>query len=321
MKSNFSQTNDYWVKYGVIVRQEKMVPWLVTSAGPCCAVLTDDNNIARLYVTGRDALGRSRIGLVNFDLERGRVLSISRDAVLTLGERGAFDENGTSYPYIVRGDAGDLMYYTGWVQGVQVPWYNDLGVALKSGHEEIFHRISRSPLPLRSDSDFIGIGSTCVVREQSKWLMWYTRFERWGAPGEHRHFYNIKHATSVDGVSWKQSEGACIDFSSNQEFAIAKPCVLNIEGTYFMWYTHRGSHYMPGLAVSDDGASWERIDDCVGISLSDSGWDSEMLCYPFVMQRGNDLFMFYNGNGYGASGLGYARTTIEKMLKRVHARN
>ena len=59
-------------------------------------------------------------------------------------------------------------------------------------------------------------------------------------------------------------------------------------------------------AESKDGISWERKDDKVGIDVSESGWDSEMICYPFVFEHKGQKYLLYNGNGYGKTGLGYA---------------
>ena len=52
-----------------------------------------------------------------------------------------------------------------------------------------------------------------------------------------------------------------------------------------MWYSIR-SHNRPyriGYAESGDGQHWERRDDAVGIQASSEGWDSEMICYPCVV--------------------------------------
>jgi hypothetical protein len=308
-----------WTKSGCILKPTPSIAWLSNGAGPCFArIHPDDHNIAQLYVTGRDSKNRSNIGMVTFDLRDEKVLDISAQPVMPLGEKGSFDENGTSYPYIVSHDGKDYLYYTGWIQGVQVRWYNDLGVAV-STDGVTFKRISRAPLPLRNDADFIGIGSTCVIKHKSHWHMWYTRFDRWGYnPGDHEHYYNIKHAISADGIDWKTNPEVCIDFSHPDEYAIAKPCVMWIRDRFVMWYSYRGDAYRAGLAISPDGQQWRRLDERVGIMASADGWDSDMLCYPFVLARGEDFFMFYNGNGYGASGLGLARTERSTILEMIN---
>lgn len=119
-------------------------------------------------------------------------------------------------------------------------------------------------------------------------------------------------------MTWIPEGPMCIDFASPAKYAIAKPCVLIINGQVVMCYSYRGDFYRPGLAVSSDGRSWTRRDQRVGIELSPSGWDSDMLCYPFVLEHGEHFFMFYNGNGYGASGLGFARIEKARLLRIIY---
>jgi hypothetical protein len=73
-----------------------------------------------------------------------------------------------------------------------------------------------------------------------------------------------------------------------------------------MWYSRRGESYRIGYAESADGLSWERRDAEAGIDVSSAGWDAEMICYPFVFDAEGERWMLYNGNGYGASGIGLA---------------
>jgi hypothetical protein len=48
-----------------------------------------------------------------------------------------------------------------------------------------------------------------------------------------------------------------------------------------------------------------------GIDVSDDGWDSEMIEYPFVFKHDGLRYMLYNGNGYGRSGFGLAVASRE----------
>ena len=78
-----------------------------------------------------------------------------------------------------------------------------------------------------------------------------------------------------------------------------------------MWYSYRGQKnietYRIGYAESSNGVNWTRKDNLVGIDVSADGWDSEMICYPYVFIHNNEIFMVYNGNGYGRSGFGIAK--------------
>ena len=73
-----------------------------------------------------------------------------------------------------------------------------------------------------------------------------------------------------------------------------------------MWFSSRGDVYRLGYAESADGIAWERLDDQAGLEPASEGWDSEMVCYPAVCGTEGRRYLLYNGNGYGATGIGYA---------------
>ncbi len=73
-----------------------------------------------------------------------------------------------------------------------------------------------------------------------------------------------------------------------------------------MWYSYKGANYRIGYAESDDGLVWRRLDSQVGIDVSSSGWDSEMIEYAYVFEHGGTKYMLYNGNDYGRDGIGLA---------------
>ena len=94
------------------------------------------------------------------------------------------------------------------------------------------------------------------------------------------------------------------------EYALSKPWVIREGNTFKMWYSYRGNGdidtYRIGYAESIDSKIWTRKDDESGINISETGWDSEMICYPSVFTLNSRTYMLYNGNGYGKSGFGLA---------------
>jgi hypothetical protein len=156
----------------------------------------------------------------------------------------------------------------------------------------------------------------CVLIENQTWRMWYLSGVEWKShSGISEPYYHIKYAESLDGVYWKRDGKICIDFKNFDEGGIARPSVIKDGNIYRMWYSYRGGKdyrtnrsqsYRIGYAESLDGQEWLRKDNEVGIGLSDTGWDSEMIGYPFVIKIKNKIYMFYNGNGFGKSGFGYA---------------
>ena len=75
-----------------------------------------------------------------------------------------------------------------------------------------------------------------------------------------------------------------------------------------MWYSIRSlsKGYRLGYAESEDGVNWRRKDNEIGIDVSDNGWDSEMICFPAIIDVNSERYLFYNGNNYGETGFGYA---------------
>ena len=95
--------------------------------------------------------------------------------------------------------------------------------------------------------------------------------------------------------------------------------MLKVGDKYRMWYSRRDllnfrtdakQGYRGGYAESEDGITWERRDNEFGLEPSSSGWDSETIAYPYCLRIDDRLLMFYNGNGFGRSGFGYAECRL-----------
>jgi predicted GH43/DUF377 family glycosyl hydrolase len=126
--------------------------------------------------------------------------------------------------------------------------------------------------------------------------------------------YTIKSATSLDGVDWKRDGKPLFVASPEKLEAIHRPSVIQLGKIFHMWFCFRGlrdfrdgySAYRIGYAYSSDLLSWIRDDSRAGIGISENSWDSKMIAYPYVINTDYGIYMFYNGNGFGQSGFGYA---------------
>lgn len=301
-----------WNKQKIIIKPNKNIEWLYNWASASCSIQLkrDENLIYTIYVTGRDSNGRSRIGYIRYDFYLDKLLEVSKKPIIDLGPAGSFDQNGTSYPSVIKTESRYLLFYTGWAQGVQVKWYNGLGLA-ESKDGLNFTKKSNAPIIHRNNLDYIGIGSSDIKYENNSYWGLFTRFESWDNEGVF-HKYNIKFGNSNDGLNWSLSERPVIDFKSQNEYAIAKPSILIYKGIYLAWYCYRGDRYKIGFSASTNKVTWYRFDNLLGLDISEKTWENEMVCYPFVFQTKEKIIMLYNGNGYGSSGLGYA--TLEKSI-------
>jgi hypothetical protein len=211
--------------------------------------------------------------------------------------------------------AGRCLYYIGWNPQVTVSYRLAIGLAVSEDGGRTYRRYSAGPLLDRDrDKPFLNT-APCVVRDGEQWRMWYVSFTGWDEVHGHAEpMYNVKYAESDDGVHWRRTGIVCIDYDADAQ-AIGRPWVVRLEDRYGMWFSYRGlvdyrtdprTSYRVGYAESSDGLQWERKPDPAGLDRSADGWDSVMLTYTSLLRVSGKMLYFYNGNGFGRAGFGYA---------------
>jgi len=294
-----------WRKMGLLLPAPVAIPWAVSHA--MVPLVEQVGNVEWLYFSARDERLRGRVGRVEIDLAKGAVIGAApAKPLLDLGRLGTFDDNGVVACCTVRSDGRVHLYYIGFNLGVTVPFYPAIGCAVSEDGGTTFERVSEAPVLGRNRADPFLTTTPWVIVDGGRWRMWYTTGTEWEQTADRpRHYYRISHAESDDGISWRPSGHACIDYESRDEYAIGRPCVIKDGTVYRMWYCTRGAAYRIGYAESADGLEWRRLDE-EGLRPSASGWDSEMCEYPAISDVGKRRFMVYNGNGYGTTGIGRA---------------
>jgi hypothetical protein len=294
-----------WKKKGLLFVPEGDADWLHSHAA--LPVVDEIADGYRVYFSSRDKRGRAQVGFFETDSAFEQVRRVSERPVISLGPLGAFDDSGVTTSWIVNHANKKFHYYSGWSLGVSVPFYFFIGLAISEDGGETYQRVSPSPILERNDIDPYLTASPCVLVEDGRWRMWYVSGTGWEMKDERpQHRYHIKYAESKDGILWKREGFVCIDYKSEDEFAISRPCVLMDGDLYRMWYASRGNSYRIGYAESRDGLNWTRNDEESGIDVSATGWDSDMVAYPYVFENQRDYYMLYNGNDYGKTGIGVA---------------
>ncbi|MBL57736.1 MAG: hypothetical protein CMP61_11140 [Flavobacteriales bacterium] len=302
-----------WERRGFICGPREDISWLRNGVSSATVdVLNESKGLIKIFVSGRDAQNRTNIGCVEFDVFNHCILDIQKEPILNLGPLGSFDENGQSYPFLVKNEKEDLLFYTGWSPSVLTPFQNFIGLGIRpSFSNDKFIRYSNVPVLDRSNEDYSSTGSCCVLREQGIYKMWYTAFERWEEHnGAQKHYYRIKYATSLDGRNWERSNEVCINFKNSDEFAICRPAVFKWKEKYHMLYSYRGVRYQLGYAISEDGINWKRKDERVKLEGNSEKWENEEICYPAIFTIHNEIYMLYSGNNYGRAGFGLAKLKV-----------
>jgi len=300
-----------WEKIGHLFAPDGSVPWMSTHAAVPFAERLDATHY-KIYFSARNRDNRAQIGWIIVDINDPRkVLTLSRDPLLPLPEAGFFDEDGVMGCQILEVGKRKHLYYIGWNRGVSVPMRNAIGLAVSDDGGDTFHRYAPGPIMDRDIRDACFVSAMCVMPHNGHYSMWYQSCFEWRATASGpQHRYNIKYAHSRDSIEWHRDGHTAIDFRYPNEYAITVPRILRHEGGFVMWYAYRAGPisdtYRIGFARSSDGRNWQRLDEEVDLHPSDSGWDSEMICYPFLFQHERTLFLLYNGNGYGRTGFGLA---------------
>lgn len=296
-----------WRKLGKIWETDHQRSWMVShSALPIAEAL--GGNAYRIYFSTRNEKNQSQIASFDLDLTTPHnPLAVCEKPLVSPGPLGAYDDSGVTSSCLVSEGGHRRLYYTGWSLGVTVPFYFEIGMSLEEPGAACWKKPSYAPVLGKNEHDPFLLASPFILVEQGLWRMWYVAGVKWELEaGQPKHYYHIRYAESTDGLHWMPAGRVCIDFASPGEYAIARPCVLKEEGLYKMWYSYRGDVYQLGYAESTDGLHWRRLDEQAGLCVSDAGWDSEMICYPYVFAHQGQKYMLYNGNQYGKSGIGLA---------------
>lgn len=298
-----------WKKIGLLFEPNSGHEWQFSHAANPVPIWMP-NGLLRVYYTSRDSKSRSYISWVEFDpSDDFKVVSVADQPVLSPGGIGLFDDSGVTLGCIVEGKEGWLLYYLGWNLAVTVPWHNSIGLATGNPFTGEFTKNSPAPMMDRDHTDPYSVSYPFVLKEGNKYRMWYGTNRAWGARQEEMD-HVLKYAESEDGIHWKRSGIVALDHAYPTEYAVSRPFVRKHNNIYQMWFSYRpgpeGATYRIGYAESADGIQFTRRDAEAGITVSDSGWDSDMVCYPSLFEYKEKTYMLYNGNGYGKSGFGLA---------------
>lgn len=248
-----------------------------------------------------------------------------------------------------------LMYYGTWggSWAARKELTNRLGLAVSDDQGLTWRVAKESVLPSGPPGSFDAgaIPSAAVLRNGADgYTMWYTAAGKYIPFGDiNQGILSIGVARSSDGVNWDKSvqpalparEGAARPF----EACLARPAVLKLNGVYHMWFgvydMAPGSHptgvdrhgadaakqqkislkapsggsYHLEYARSTDGLNWTRYAGQSIMPPTPGGFDSHDQTYASVVDMGDQIWLFYTGNGLGNTGIGLA--TLDKSELRA----
>jgi hypothetical protein len=293
-----------WNKHGIIYSDKKaQLP-----------VLEERNCSWRIYFTSRNKLNQNEGYFI--DVEKGNPSNILAPAkqVLVPGKPGSTDSAGVMPTCKFE----DKLHYIGWTIRKDVPYFNYCSVA-----KEKFNAKFKKRGPILSpdliDPGFSG--TICITKLNDTYMGYYLSCNNWlpDEEGNLQPSYSIRLATSDDGLNWNKSGIPTIKLRG-EEAGISSATVYKHKDIFHMWFSVRNSiefrtnpehAYTIQHATSRDGYSWTR-DTKFGI-VQELEFESIMCAYPVVIPYEDKLHMFYNGNGFGETGIAHATMEMEKL--------
>ncbi len=276
----------------------------------------------RMYFCSRskpDDRGRycSYIGYADLDpSDLTRVLHVSENPQLALGETGTFDEFGTYPVSAVRFGDEIRLYYGGITRCATVPFNAAIGCAIKSNHSNTFVKLGPGPvISFTPDEPFV-VGSPKVKIFNDRWHVWYASGRAWrSVDGSIQPIYKIRSAFSNDGINWTKLERDLLSNVLEDDECQASGDVNYANGVYHMLFSYRYSYgfktlgrgYRTGYAWSEDLVNWHRKECHAGLTISEEPWENESVSYPHLFQHNNYWYAFYQCNGMGREGIALAR--------------
>jgi len=282
------------------------------------------DNFIRIYFSTRerDTSGKflSHIAFVDFDKQFKKILKVSNNTVIKLGNLGCFDEHGIFPLNILKTENKLFGYIGGWSRRVSVSVDGSIGIALSNDEGLTFKRIGDGPILTASFDEPFMVGDPFVFLCRDVYHMWYIYGVKWIKRSKNdiaERVYKIGHARSNDGIYWCKdgNNKQLISDKLNVNECQALPTVVEFNGRFHMFFCYRNvfdfrnvknKGYRIGYAYSKNLIDWKRDDKNVGIGVSTNGWDSDMLCYPHVFRLDDKIYMLYNGNEFGKFGFGLA---------------
>ena len=284
------------------------------------------DNFVRIYFSTRkkdESNGKfiSHIAFIDMDKSFENIIRLSDETVIAAGELGSFDEHGIFPINVLRTTGNKILAYTcGWSRRVSVSVETSTGLAISNDNGLTFDRVGTGPVLTSSLNEPMLVGDSFVKEYDGLFHMWYIFGQRWLSSDGNEppaRVYKIAHATSGNGVDWiKEAGRQIISDSLDENECQALPTVIKIGTRYHMYFCYRQATdfrknaargYRLGYAYSNDGINWLRDDANAGIDVSETGWDSEMMCYPHVFECDEKIYLLYNGNEFGKYGFGIAQ--------------
>jgi hypothetical protein len=242
----------------------------------------DRNDQIRLYYSFR-IKKQSFINYIEISKKNLKITYRNKKPVFCPGSEGCFDDAGVMPSCVSK----EKMYYTGWNLRSTVPYGQAIGCAVFDEKKNKFERLTLGPVLDRCEQIPYLANSAFVVNDE----MFFCNGTGWVGNFP---TYNIWIAKKIKS-KWIVEK----HMFGNKKEAYSRPCFS--KKFFILSKKNKTNPYEIFIYKNN------KFKKIIPKSKNNNDWDSEMTCYPYMI----DNYVFYNGNGFGQSGIGVAKIIHE----------
>jgi predicted GH43/DUF377 family glycosyl hydrolase len=197
--------------------------------------------------------------------------------------------------------------------GIYKMWYLNLYNSAKStiwyaeSNDGLnWHGVQNGPVLVPGDSgswDDYSVAPGIVIKEGDNYKMYYNGYhDQYGK-------WNIGLAISADGIHWEKYSEPILT-ADDQEYQIGVSSVLNVNNTYYLYYSVRHTpYYTISLATSSDGIHWIKHESNPILSPT-KNWEGTGIYGPSVIYNQDHFEMVYMNADASAFGFAASKDGI-----------
>lgn len=288
----------------------KELPTSITYVANPVVVLMDQN-VCRLFFNSRDRYNRSEVYSVDFDIRNFDLVKGSFKIQLNISDSTpSYCRDGISLGAHFELGSKSFIGFMGWKVPKGMHWVGEVGLLeLDDGWN--ISGISNSPWIPISENDPISLSYPAVSQVMGESYIWYGTTKSWDyGNGEMLHVIE-KSKIHRDGTVSKTGE--LIEYQIGSAQAFSRPTYINFKGRSFMGYSVRGNKdkYRIGICEVFETQYSSRMGSVEYFTSGYEVWENQMVEYPYFLEHEDTLYMFYNGNSFGKSGVGACKVLIK----------
>jgi len=279
------------------------------ASNPAAMAVTESQ--LRIFFNSRDLQNRSNI--YSIDLF-GKKLEPDYDSVSLQHSHGTEDSyfsHGLSVGQIFSLHAKKCLSVMGWKNYVDKHWEGRIGY-IPFDIEGNLTQLALKPWMDLDKHDPISLSYPAIYEDFDSMVIWYGSTLTWDA-GNGEMLHILKEAKlSSDGQVIKGSNALPYILGAAQAFS--RPSIIQIGKNFLLAYSYRGNttKYRIGFMTLGNLNSASHLGGISPFLTSRDKWESEMVAYPSLFSFQKQIFMLYNGNSFGKTGIGIVSIEHDK---------